>query len=70
MDIPVLHRLALTESPYPPLPWVREAMRRAVAQAHRYPRFHPDDLTERIAAWCRATSDRVPVGSGSVGVAL
>ncbi|MER6566249.1 histidinol-phosphate transaminase [Streptomyces sp. NPDC001093] len=70
MDIPVLHRLALNESPYPPLPSVREAMRRAVAQAHRYPQFHPDDLTERIAAWCRVPADRVAVGSGSVGVAL
>ncbi|AKJ14848.1 hypothetical protein ABB07_33750 [Streptomyces incarnatus] len=70
MDIPVLHRLALNESPYPPLPSVREAMRRAVVEAHRYPPFHPDDLTERIAAWCRVTPDRVAVGSGSVGVAL
>ena len=70
MDIPVLHRLALNESPYPPLPSVRHAMERAVAEAHRYPPFHPDDLTERIAAWCRVTSDRVAVGSGSVGVAL
>ncbi|WP_369387516.1 histidinol-phosphate transaminase [Streptomyces sp. CG1] len=70
MDIPVLHRLALNESPYPPLPSVREAMHRAVAQAHRYPPLHPDDLTERIAAWCRVTSDRVTVGNGSVGVAL
>ncbi|MFJ5532592.1 histidinol-phosphate transaminase [Streptomyces sp. NPDC093261] len=70
MDIPVLHRLALNESPYPPLPSVREAMERAVAQAHRYPQFHPDDLTERIAAWCRLSPDRVAVGSGSVGVAL
>lgn len=70
MDIPVLHRLALNESPYPPLPPVREAMQRAVAQAHRYPQFHPDDLTEQIAAWCQVTSDRVAVGSGSVGVAL
>ncbi|MQY33786.1 putative phenylalanine aminotransferase [Streptomyces sp. RB17] len=70
MDIPVLHRLALNESPYPPLPSVREAMRRAVEQAHRYPQFHPDDLTERIAAWCRVAPDRVTVGSGSVGVAL
>ncbi|MGW5330542.1 aminotransferase class I/II-fold pyridoxal phosphate-dependent enzyme [Streptomyces sp. NPDC004014] len=32
----MLHRLSLNESPYPPLPAVREAMRRAVAQAHRY----------------------------------
>ncbi|MGW2748680.1 histidinol-phosphate transaminase [Streptomyces sp. NPDC001450] len=70
MDTPVLHRLALNESPYPPLPSVREAMQRAVAQAHRYPQFHPDDLTEQIAAWCQVTSDRVAVGSGSVGVAL
>ncbi|MFF4658973.1 histidinol-phosphate transaminase [Streptomyces sp. NPDC001381] len=70
MDIPVPHRLALNESPYPPLPSVREAMQRAVAQAHRYPQFHPDDLTERIAAWCQVASDRVVVGSGSVGVAL
>ncbi|MET7354904.1 histidinol-phosphate transaminase [Streptomyces mirabilis] len=70
MDIPVLHRLSLNESPYPPLPSVRKAMRRAVAQAHRYPQFYPDDLTELIAAWCRVTPDRVAVGSGSVGVAL
>jgi histidinol-phosphate aminotransferase len=70
MDVPVLHQLALNESPYPPLPSVREAMHRAVAQAHRYPQFHPDDLTERIAAWCRVPPDRVVVGSGSVGVAL
>ncbi|MFF7353966.1 histidinol-phosphate transaminase [Streptomyces filipinensis] len=70
MDVPVLHRLALNESPYPPLPSVREAMQRAVAQAHRYPQFHPDDLTERIAAWCRVPCERVAVGSGSVGVAL
>ncbi|UXY31958.1 histidinol-phosphate transaminase [Streptomyces sp. HUAS TT20] len=70
MDIPVLHRLALNESPYPPLPSVREAMQRAVAQAHRYPQFHPEDLTEQIAAWCQVAPDRVAVGSGSVGVAL
>lgn len=70
MDIPVLHRLALNESPYPPLPSVRRAMRHALAHVHRYPQFHPDDLTERIAAWCRVTPDRVAIGSGSVGVAL
>ncbi|WP_412494546.1 histidinol-phosphate transaminase [Streptomyces sediminimaris] len=68
--MPVLHRLALNESPYPPLPSVRRAMRRAVAQAHRYPQFYPDELTERIAACCRVSPDRVAVGSGSVGVAL
>ncbi|ALV31060.1 histidinol-phosphate transaminase [Streptomyces sp. CdTB01] len=70
MDIPVLHRLALNESPYPPLPSVRRAMRRAVAQAHRYPPFYPDDLTEDIAAWCQVSPDSVVVGNGSVGVAL
>ncbi|MEU7061513.1 histidinol-phosphate transaminase [Streptomyces sp. NPDC046197] len=69
-DVPVLHHLALNESPYPPLPSVRKAMRRAVAQAHRYPQFYPDDLVERIAAWCRVPPDHVVVGSGSVGVAL
>ncbi|MFF7972453.1 histidinol-phosphate transaminase [Streptomyces sp. NPDC007905] len=70
MSIPVVHQLALNESPYPPLPSVRRAMRRAVAQAHRYPQFYPDDLTERIAVWCRVAPDHVAVGSGSVGVAL
>ncbi|MGV9247861.1 histidinol-phosphate transaminase [Streptomyces sp. NPDC003710] len=70
MGVPVLHRLALNESPYPPLPSVRKAMQQAVAQAHRYPQFYPDDLTERIAAWCRMAPDHVVVGSGSVGVAL
>ncbi|MGW3664630.1 histidinol-phosphate transaminase [Streptomyces sp. NPDC005141] len=70
MGVPVLHRLALNESPYPPLPSVRRAMQRAVAQAHRYPQFYPDELTERIAGWCRVAPDSVAVGSGSVGVAL
>ncbi|MFG2793702.1 histidinol-phosphate transaminase [Streptomyces sp. NPDC048419] len=70
MNTSVLHRLALNESPYPPLPSVRKAMQRAVEQAHRYPQFYPDDLTERIAAWCQVSPDRVVVGSGSVGVAL
>ncbi|MFD8306770.1 histidinol-phosphate transaminase [Streptomyces sp. NPDC059690] len=70
MDVPVLHRLALNESPYPPLPSVRRAMQRAVAQAHRYPQFYPDDLTQRIAAWCQVSPDGVVLGNGSVGVAL
>ncbi|MGY6024709.1 histidinol-phosphate transaminase [Streptomyces spinosirectus] len=70
MNVPSLHRLALNESPYPPLPSVRKAMQHAVAQAHRYPQFYPDDLTERIAAWCQVSPDRVVAGSGSVGVAL
>ncbi|MCT9006862.1 histidinol-phosphate transaminase [Streptomyces rhizosphaerihabitans] len=70
MGVPALHRLALNESPYPPLPSVRKAMRRAVAQAHRYPEFYPDDLAERIATWCGVPPDSVAVGSGSVGVAL
>ncbi|MFJ9541283.1 histidinol-phosphate transaminase [Streptomyces sp. NPDC101225] len=70
MNLPALHQLALNESPYPPLPSVRKAMRRAVAQAHRYPQFYPDDLTERVAAWCQVSPDHVVIGSGSVGVAL
>ncbi|MET7765801.1 histidinol-phosphate transaminase [Streptomyces sp. NPDC005393] len=65
-----LHRLALNESPYPPLPSVREAMAHATAQANRYPEFLPDRLTELIADWCRVAPESVAVGSGSVGVAL
>ncbi|MGX4694624.1 aminotransferase class I/II-fold pyridoxal phosphate-dependent enzyme [Streptomyces sp. JNUCC 63] len=64
------HLLALNESPYPPLPSVREAIRGAVGRAHRYPPFHPDALAARIAAWCGVAPDCVAVGSGSVGVAL
>nr|WP_329392711.1 DegT/DnrJ/EryC1/StrS family aminotransferase [Streptomyces lydicus] len=45
-------------------------MRRVVAQANRYPPFHADQLTERIAEWCGVAPDCVAVGSGSVGVAL
>lgn len=66
----MLHRLALNESPYPPLRSVRGAMRRAAARAHRYPQFYPDDLTEAVAAWCGVSPEQVAVGSGSVGVAL
>ena len=64
------HRLALNETPYPPLPSVQEAMVRAVARSHRYPEFHPRRLGERIAAWCGVPSESLTVGSGSVGVAL
>ena len=64
------HRLALNETPYPPLPSVQEAMVRAVARSHRYPEFHPRRLGERIAAWCGVPSESLAVGSGSVGVAL
>ncbi|GGX77418.1 histidinol-phosphate transaminase [Streptomyces anandii] len=70
VETPVLHRLALNESPYPPLPSVRRAMRRAADRAHRYPQFYPDDLTEAVAEWCGVGPDQVAVGSGSVGVAL
>ncbi|NJC74035.1 histidinol-phosphate transaminase [Planosporangium thailandense] len=66
----VRHRLALNESPYPPLPSVREAMLRAVSEANRYPEFYPDRLAERIAHWCGVAPASVAVGSGSVGVAL
>ncbi|MFI1742788.1 hypothetical protein [Streptomyces sioyaensis] len=45
-------------------------MQRAVTQAHGYPQRRVDDLTERIAAWCQVTSDRVAIGSGSVGRGL
>ncbi|WP_265562624.1 histidinol-phosphate transaminase [Streptomyces hygroscopicus] len=62
--------LGLNESPYPPLPSVRKAIRDAADRAHRYPPFHPDRLARRIAAWCGAEPDAVAVGSGSVGVAL
>lgn len=66
----VLHRLALNENPYPPLPSVRDAMRRAVDDANRYPELYPDRLAERIARWSGVAPASVAVGSGSAGVAL
>jgi histidinol-phosphate aminotransferase len=62
--------LGLNESPYPPLPSVRKAIRDAAGQAHRYPPFHPHRLARRIAAWCGVDPGAVAVGNGSVGVAL
>ncbi|MFK8849855.1 histidinol-phosphate transaminase [Streptomyces sp. Ac-502] len=65
-----LHRLALNETPYPPLPEVRKALADSVAEINRYPQFYADDLMEVIAAWRGVSVDSVMVGSGSVGVAL
>jgi histidinol-phosphate aminotransferase len=65
-----LHHMALNENPYPPLPSVETAMRRAIGLANRYPQFHPDRLSDQIAGWCGTSSHHVALGSGSVGVAL
>ncbi|WP_078872931.1 histidinol-phosphate transaminase [Streptomyces sp. NRRL S-1868] len=64
-----LHRLALNETPYPPLEPVRRAMAGCVPRMHRYPQFYADDLMARIAEWRGVPVESVVVGSGSVGVA-
>ncbi|MFJ6788415.1 histidinol-phosphate transaminase [Streptomyces angustmyceticus] len=70
-DIPApLLRLALNETPYPPLPTVRDALTDSLAEVNRYPQFYADDLTEAVSAWRGVPVESVVVGSGSVGVAL
>lgn len=70
-DIPApLHRLALNETPYPPLPEVRKALADSLAEVNRYPQFYADDLMDVVSAWRGVPVESVVVGSGSVGVAL
>jgi len=60
--------LSSNENPFPPVTPVIEAIERAMSQSNRYPDMFAVELVEALATSLRVASDRVAVGTGSVGV--
>lgn len=65
-----LVRLASNESPYPPLPEVREAIERALASLNRYPDPSNSLLRERLSERYGVPTSRIAIGNGSCDVLL
>ena len=61
-------KLSSNESPYGPLPSVREAITRASADLNRYPDPGAAELVARLAAHLDVPEDHVALGAGSVGL--
>ncbi len=64
----VSYKLSSNENPYPPLPGVLEAARRACAQMNRYPDLAGTELTVALAEKHGVDTDEIALGTGSVGV--
>jgi histidinol-phosphate aminotransferase len=65
-----LVRLASNESPYAPLPAVREAVERALAGLNRYPDPSSSLLRRRLSERYGVPSERIAVGNGSCDILL
>jgi len=65
-----LVRLASNESPYPPLPQVREAIDRALAELNRYPDPSNLLLRERLSDRYEVPVSRIAIGNGSCDILL
>ncbi len=65
-----LVRLASNESPYPPLPEVREAIDRACADLNRYPDPSNSLLRRRLSDRYGVPASRIAIGNGSCDVLL
>ncbi len=65
-----LVRLASNESPYPPLPAVREAIDRALSSLNRYPDPSNSILRERLADRYEVPVSRIAIGNGSCDILL
>ncbi|GHC72817.1 putative phenylalanine aminotransferase [Nocardiopsis terrae] len=61
-------KLSSNESPYGPLPSVREAVTRASADLNRYPDPGAAELVARLAGRLGVPEDHVALGAGSVGL--
>ena len=61
-------KLSSNESPYGPLPSVREAIARAAADLNRYPDPGSTELVTRLAAHLGVPEEHVTLGAGSVGL--
>ncbi len=65
-----LVRLASNESPYPPLPAVREAIDRALVSLNRYPDPSNSILRERLSDRYEVPSAQIAIGNGSCDILL
>jgi histidinol-phosphate aminotransferase len=65
-----LIRLASNESPYPPLPAVREAIDRALCTLHRYPDPSNTILRERLSDRYEVAPSQIAIGNGSCDILL
>src|SRR6202011_3127089 len=63
-------RLASNESPYPPLPAVREAIERALPELNRYPDPSSSLLRARLSERYGVAQERIAVGNGSCDILL
>jgi histidinol-phosphate aminotransferase len=62
--------LSLNESPYPPLPAVRQALIGSIDAANRYPEFLPLRLRHLIACHIGVPDEQVIIGAGATGAML
>jgi histidinol-phosphate aminotransferase len=65
-----LVRLASNESPYPPLPAVREAIDRALSSLNRYPDPSSSILRERLSDRYDVPASQIAIGNGSCDILL
>jgi histidinol-phosphate aminotransferase len=65
-----LVRLASNESPYPPLPQVREAMTRALDAVNRYPDPSSSQLRRRLSDRYGVPDSHIAIGNGSCDILL
>ncbi len=63
-------RLASNESPWPPLPAVREAIERTSWAAHRYPDPASSALRQRLSERYGVPAERIAIGNGSCDILL
>ncbi len=63
-------RLASNESPYPPLPAVREAIEHALSTLNRYPDPSNSLLRRRLSERYGVPSSRIAIGNGSCDILL
>jgi histidinol-phosphate aminotransferase len=68
-DVPPV-RLASNESPYPPLPAVREAIERALSTLNRYPDPSNSLLRARLSERYGVPRSRIAIGNGSCDILL
>jgi histidinol-phosphate aminotransferase len=68
-DAPLV-RLASNESPYPPLPEVRDAIERALATLNRYPDPSNSLLRRRLSDRYGVPESRIAIGNGSCDILL
>ncbi len=62
--------LASNESPYPPIPEVREAIERAISGINRYPDPRSSALRSKLSERCGVQEGRIAIGNGSCDILL